>query len=346
MTVNRGPGVAPIAGVGTTTLEHRLQLAGLYAENAPGVPRSGVLGQATDLLVMGRADMSYDVGPAPLVISRTAGEGVYTPTLTGTTNAATDAAPATNSRWDLIYVKQNDQAKGDADNAAVIGVVKGAAAASPTKPTGSLPAGAYVLAEARIFATTTGTSGGSNTITQVWRHTASRGAPIIIRNVTERAEITAPVQGQLIDRRDTGLSERWNGTRWAQAALARIGESTHIPPTPKTTLAVSGSWTDIATVAAASLGGQVTVGYKVTLANANSGADMDAAVRVTCDGVEVDGWTIPCQNVAGKVIPVSPSLDVFHTPAAGTHTWKIQGNAAVASSIQIFRGSITVTEKP
>jgi hypothetical protein len=220
MTVNRGPGVAPIAGVGTTTVEHRLQLAGLYAENAPGVPRSGILAQATDVLVVGRSDMSYDIGPAPLVINRTAGEGVYTPTLTGTTNVATDAAPGTNSRWDLIYVKQNDQAKGDADNAAVVGVQKGAAAASPVKPTADLPAGAYVIAEARIFAGTTGTSGGSNTIAQVWRHTAARGAPITIRNATERAEITAPSKGQVIVRSDLtqasgfGTIERWNGTSW------------------------------------------------------------------------------------------------------------------------------------
>ncbi|MEJ1195085.1 hypothetical protein [Pseudarthrobacter sp. CCNWLW207] len=220
MTVNRGPGVAPIAGVGTTTVEHRLQLAGLYAENAPGVPRSGVLGQATDQLVIAKADWSYDIGPAPLVINRTAGEGVYTPTLTGTTNVATDAAPGSNSRWDLIYVKQNDQAKGDADNEAVIDVVKGTAAASPTKPTGSLPAGAYVIAEARIFAGTTGTSDGSNTVTQVWRHTAARGARITIRNATERAEITAPTKGQEILRTDMnqvsafGTVERWNGTGW------------------------------------------------------------------------------------------------------------------------------------
>lgn len=220
MTVNRGPGVAPIAGVGTTTVEHRLQLAGLYAENAPGVPRSGVLGQATDQLVTARADMSYDVDPAALVISRTAAEGVYTPTLAGTTNVATGAAPGTNSRWDLIYIKQNDQAKGDADNAAVIGVQQGTAAATPTKPTGDLPAGAYVIAEARIFAGTTGTSGGSNTISQAWRHTAARGARINIRSATERAEITTPAKGLEILRTDlnqvdaAGTVERWNGTTW------------------------------------------------------------------------------------------------------------------------------------
>lgn len=233
MTVNRGPGVAPIAGVGTTTVEHRLQLAGLYAENAPGVPRSGVLAQATDQLVVSKADWSYDVGPAALVIGRTAAEGVYTPTLTGTTNVATDAAPGTNSRWDLIYVKQNDQAKGDADNAAIIGVQKGTAAASPTKPTADLPAGAYVLAEARIFATTTGTSNGSNTIAQVWRHTAARGAPIAVRNTTERAEITAPALNQQVIRLDVSGKplERWDGTAWA----SDIGSTTVAPP--------DGGWT-------------------------------------------------------------------------------------------------------
>lgn len=218
MTVNRGPGVAANAGVGTTTLEHRLQLAGQYAENAPGVPRSGVLAQSTALLVTGKTTMVYDIGPCALVISRTAGEGVYTPTLTGTTTVATTAAPATNSRWDLIWVKQNDTAKGDADNLAVVGVTQGAAGATPSKPYGTVPAGAYVLAEAQIFATTTGTSGGSNTVAQVWRHTAARGAPVPVRNTTERAEITAGT-GTAVVRLDlTGLPvETYDGSIWILA---------------------------------------------------------------------------------------------------------------------------------
>jgi hypothetical protein len=225
MTVNRGPGVAKNGSVGVTTVEHRLQLAGQYAENAPGVPRSGVLAQATAVLVAARGDMSYDIGPFPAVISRTASEGVYTPTLTGTTNVATDDAPATNSRWDLIYVKQNDVAKGDPDNLAVVGVIKGTAAASPTKPTGSLPAGAMLLAEARIFAGTTATNGGSNTVAQVWRHTATRGAPIPVRNTTERAEITTPALGQKVIRLDvSGAPEEiWDGDEWLreqESALA------------------------------------------------------------------------------------------------------------------------------
>lgn len=205
MTANRGVGV-PVTGtapnqVGTTATDHRLQMAGQYAENAPGVPRSGVLFQADPLLVKGRADMSYDIGPCQLVISRTASEGVYTPTLTGTTNIGTNAAPASGSRWDLVYVLQRDPAKTDADNLATVGVVQGVAGSSPQKPTASLPAGAYVLAEAQIFSGTTGTSAAPNTIAQVWRHTVARGAPIPIRNTTEQSEV-APGKGTRIQRLD------------------------------------------------------------------------------------------------------------------------------------------------
>lgn len=304
MTVNRGPGVAPIAGVGTTTLEHRLQLAGLYAENAPGVPRSGVLAQATDQLVVGRADMSYDVGPTPLVISRTAAEGVYTPTLTGTTNVVTSAAPGTNSRWDLIYVKQNDQAKGDADNAAVIGVQQGTAAASPTKPTADLPSGAYVLAEARIFATTTGTSGGSNTIAQVWRHTAARGAPVPVRNLTERDEITTPAKGQKVVRLDLSgcPHDAWNGTAWTVA------------DTP---------WTDLATVqgfAANNTSGWAGIKYAVkdgwVIINGSVsrgtawGADQTIAVIPTT--------LKPAYKIQGSGVQVEPTVGNITLPAGST----------------------------
>lgn len=283
MTVNRGPGVAPIAGVGTTTVEHRLQLAGLYTENAPGVPRSGVLNQGTTQLVTGRLDMSYDVGPAALVISRTAGEGVYTPTLTGTTNVPTDAAPATNSRWDLIYVKQNDQAKGDADNQAVIGVQKGLAAASPTKPTADLPAGAYVIAEARIFAGTTGTTGGSNTIAQLWRHTSTRGGIVGVRNTTERAEFTAPAIGQHVARLDLAGAplERWDGAAWTPAAESVT------PAPPDAGWTVSGGLVKVR-----SLGGltMVTMAIKVTRTASGGSFPIGPGFTTLLSGFIPSGW--------------------------------------------------------
>lgn len=235
MPVNRGPGVRQVGSLGTTPKEHRLALAGQYAENAPGVPRPGLLVQANTNVVTATPasnPMTYLVGEAATVISRTVGEGVYTPTTVGATVAnrtlATTASPASGSRWDLVWIKQNDQEKGDANNEAVIGVTSGTAAATPTKPTGSVPAGALILSEHQIFAGTSTTAAAPNTTTQLWRHTAARGAPILVRNTTERSEITAPFTGMQVIRLDlTGQPlEAFNGTAWTQITGIRHAEFT------------------------------------------------------------------------------------------------------------------------
>lgn len=211
MTINRGLAVLAQAGVGTTPKEHRLALAGLVAENAPGVPRSGLLHQANTVVVRGTSNMTYDVLPNVPVINRATDEGIYTPTFTGTTNTATTAAPGSGSRWDLIWVKQNDTEKGDPNNLAIVGVTQGAAAGSPTKPYASVPAGALVLAEAEVGALISGTDSAS--ITQVWRHTVARGAAIPVRSQAEQNEIS-PGPGTRIRRLDLKFDAVWNGTRW------------------------------------------------------------------------------------------------------------------------------------
>ncbi len=209
MAVNRGlfvraTGTAPTK-VGTTPIESRLAMAGLVAENAPGVPRSGVLAQALNpqnIVAASASSMVYPVAPFEAVISRSAAEGVYILSVSGTTNVATDPAPGTGSRWDIVYIKQNDTDKGDPNNNGVLDVVKGTPGTSPTKPT--VPTGALALAEARIFAGTTAASGGANTITQLHTWTASRGAPVIVRDLADRNTITAPAQGQQVVRLDRG----------------------------------------------------------------------------------------------------------------------------------------------
>jgi hypothetical protein len=206
MAVNRGlfvraTGTAPTK-VGTTPLESRLALAALVAEYAPGQPRTGVMTQSIDnpaIVGASSSSMVYTVQPCEVVIARAAGDGVYIITVSGTTNVATDPAPGTGSRWDILYIKQNDTDKGDANNQPVLDVVKGTAATSPTKP--SIPSGAVSLAEARIYAGTTAASGGSNTITQTFQWTAARGAPIPVRSLGERQAIV-PQIGQAVVRLD------------------------------------------------------------------------------------------------------------------------------------------------
>lgn len=227
MTANRGlfvrqTGSAPSA-VGTTPTQARLALAGLVYENEPGVPRSGLLGQSNFNVVTGTAatsPMSYDVGPLTAVVNRSANEGVYVFAFTGTTNVVTTAAPGSGSRWDLIYVKQNDPDKGDADNNTIVGVVQGTASAgTPTKPY-SDPAvvagsGALVLAEAQVFAGATATNGASVVITQVFPYTAARRGECPIRNDTDLATLTSPALGAAITRRDrTGARYTWDGSTW------------------------------------------------------------------------------------------------------------------------------------
>lgn len=219
MTLNRGlfvPGVT-VDGqlVGTTPAEARQAMAALVAENSPGVPRSGLMFQSAVNAVTGTGNMSYNVGPIYPVVNRTAGDGVYVFSLSGTTNIPTTLAPDTGSRWDLIFVKQNDPAKGDPDNQAIAGVVQGVASSTPSKPYASVPEGALVLAEAQIQANAAATNGGSVTITQVWRHTVARGEAIPVRNTTERGELSAFTGLQVVRLDQKGIVQTYHGGGWA-----------------------------------------------------------------------------------------------------------------------------------
>lgn len=201
MTGSRGLFVRQNGGVGTTPVEARRALGALFVQAAPDAPRSGLVG-APDVVVTGTGGMSYSVVPINPVIHRTTGEGVYDFTFQSTTTVGTDVAPGTDSRWDLIWVKQNDIEKGDADNLPVLGVTKGTPSSSPSKPTSSLPDGALVLAEARIYAGTLATNAAPNTIAQVFPWTAPQGAPVRVRSAADRNLITTPRIGQQVVRLD------------------------------------------------------------------------------------------------------------------------------------------------
>lgn len=226
MTVNRGLYVPLNGDLGTTPVEARLAMAGMVAENAPGVPRQGLLFQSAASVVQGTSGMQYAISPCHPVVTRGADDGVYIFTLTGTTLVNTTVAPGSGSRWDLIFVKQNDTTKGDADNLPVVGVVQGVASSTPAKPYASVPSGAYVLAEAQVNAGALTTNGAGVTITQMWRHTAMRGAAIPVRNTTERNEITG-FTGAKVTRLDyRGMEQVFTGSGWygsmSQSGVASV----------------------------------------------------------------------------------------------------------------------------
>lgn len=222
MTMSRGLFVQQNGQLGTTPVEARRALAGLLAQYPVGTVRSGVLTRTPGLQLVtataSTAPLQYQLAACEIVIGRSSSEGGYIVSAQGTTTIPTGAAPAAGlSRYDLIYVKQNDPEKSDGDNLVVLGVAQGTPSASPARPTASVPAGAYVLAEARIYSGTTATNGTPNTIAQLWRYTALAGEPIPVRDLTERAELAAPTTGTKVLRLDLPPNEAvetWNGTIW------------------------------------------------------------------------------------------------------------------------------------
>ncbi|QPO16950.1 virion structural protein [Arthrobacter phage Kittykat] len=215
MTTKRGLFVPVASGnVGTTPVEARLALGATLIENSAGTPRSGVMENGKTNLVYGSgASLTHYIDPAQFVIHRTQGEGAYVFANDGIQTIAGTAAPGTNSRIDLIWVKQNDVAKGDANNLAVAGVTVGTAAAIPTAPYGSVPAGAMVLAEGLIEAGDT--LGTHISYTQVFSYTATRGSLIKVRTKADRDTMTAPPIGQQVMRMDRNNHvQQWTGTSW------------------------------------------------------------------------------------------------------------------------------------
>lgn len=248
------------------------------------------------------------------------------------------AADATYTRKDIVYVQVNDSSSGDGSGALTAPVLylAGTPSASPVAP--ALPARSFLVGTITVPQS----GGGSPTVVLNTARFVAAGGILPVANDAERLALSG-YEGLLVDQFDVDRIYRHNGSRWAQASNAELGRtSTGVGGT----LAATPSWSDIMIVTATSLGGEIIVDYDITLTNANSGAHRDAALRVTCDGVEVLGWTLTCPYTAGIDFPVSPSLEVNHTPAAGSHTWKLQGNASVAGAVQVRRGSMSVTEKP
>ena len=112
------------------------------------------------------------------------------------------------------------------------------------------------------------------------------------------------------------------------------------------TLGTGPSWNDILTVTATSYGGVCVARFAISAFNGNSGADRTAIFRVICDSTTLwtsDTVTLP---LAGAASPTRVRFgNGSSTPAAGTHTWKIQGQASTAAAVITDSASLTVVEK-
>lgn len=193
-------------------VEHRLAIGATIAVQGPTAldARTGVLsGPGSTAILTGTAatgTMTVAVGVFHAVTARNNAGGLYLgPNQEAATTVNIAAAPGSNSRIDVVYVKQSDSdatvLTPDGSTVPTLAVVTGTAAASPTKP--AIPVGALELGTVTVAAGATSTNGAGVTISNTARQTAARGALVYVRNATEEAALTA-YDGLLIYRADFG----------------------------------------------------------------------------------------------------------------------------------------------
>lgn len=224
MTVR--PGLGTPGGV-VAAGDHRRSLSGLWTPSSASdqlAVRSGIVPGPGDPLKVSQASplgMSVMVNPGVLEVYRTgAAKSLYAPTNDAVATLPLAAAPTANSRWDLVVMGQRDAEAGDANNNPILTVLTGVAQAIPTKPYDQLEAGAIALAEIGPITTST-TQITDAMITNVAPYTAVRGAPVRVRNQTERDALTSIASASnpiTVERLDTGTLERNAGSGWFDLA--------------------------------------------------------------------------------------------------------------------------------
>lgn len=211
------------AGAGTSPKGARLANGGLLAHDGstPLGVRKGVLVDGGGPVVTGAAGMTYAVRAFVAVTMATSTNGPTVVPNDAAVSVATTVAPGSNSRIDVIWVRQKlltGDGGSETTNLAEIGVTQGVAGASPAVPT--IPTGALSLATVNVPAGTVATSGLTFTQTHPWA--VANGAPIPVRNDTERAALTA-FDGLIVNNLTAKRLQKYDGTAAVWRPLAEGG---------------------------------------------------------------------------------------------------------------------------
>lgn len=106
----------------------------------------------------------------------------------------------------------------------------------------------------------------------------------------------------------------------------------------------SPTYADVVSVTAVSHGGVCEVDWRATIYNGLSGANRVVALRVVVDGVVIG--TVLNLDVSTAITQGDvASFLASSTPAAGTHTWKLQMNCSAAAACGFKNSTIKVTER-
>jgi len=212
----------------------RLALAGLMVRDSSGNPRTGIFFRNTTALVTSTATMNSSVAAFEAALSRS-GQGVILLANNGATNVLHDTAPVANSRFDTIYMKQNDSVSpnADANSLPVFGILKGAPSVSPTLPTYAtaeaaldaapgIGAGAEPLTAVLIPSTATSMQSAGVVYTQLYQYTASTGGVVPFRTKTALDLWTTAQTGQRAEVLADSSLWRFDGAVWDAVELPAV----------------------------------------------------------------------------------------------------------------------------
>jgi hypothetical protein len=174
----------------------RYDFRNLVVCNSDGTPRGGVTSPVGVNLLSSTATMNVAVAAFNAVAGRDSGAILLAND--GPVNVTLTSAPASNSRIDVIYAKQNDGSSTvtspDANSNPIIDKVTGTASATPVKP--SIPTGAVELGTVVVPAGATATNSAGVVITTTCPFTAAPGGKVPFRTLSDLQAWTTAMPGQ------------------------------------------------------------------------------------------------------------------------------------------------------
>lgn len=186
-----------------------------------------------------------------------------------------------------------------------------------------------------------GAYGGGPTFAADLTEIAGDVADILSEGVD--TESALPASGNWPNREITaaGVTFKWLNGKWVRHNFGRLGSNR-----VTTRITVPGNaWGDLVVVTASSSGALCVADWKAQFANANSGGNRVLSFRLLVDGVQVGsdiGYDVP---LSSGLIGYSAAFDFESSPAAGSHVWRLQGNASTASAVYVNQAVLTVTEQ-
>lgn len=194
-------------------MDARRDMSGLFVcDKTTMLPIAGILDRSQDNLVTGNSgSMSVTAHPFNAILNR---YGALLIQNDGNVNVPLDAAPSSNSRIDVVYVKQHEKRSpmSDGSDVPAFGVAKGTPAAAPVAP--AVPDGALALAQVLLPAGVSNTSGNGVVITQTYIGAAMKGDMLRVQTSAQRDALTNVPDGTLVHNVADGCDYVRKGDKW------------------------------------------------------------------------------------------------------------------------------------